>query len=59
MSEAEWIKDKRDIYKMLGLVTYRCSCCGNILVLNRESFLESIEEHKYCYNCGAKMEVEK
>lgn len=59
MSEGKWIKDTSEKYKSLGLVTYRCSCCRNIVVVTQESFLESISEYKYCFNCGAKMEVEE
>ena len=59
MSEGKWIKlnDKR--LNLLELLEYRCSCCGNIVVFKKFSPFESISEYKYCFNCGAKMGVEK
>lgn len=57
MDKAKWITDAK--VDKLGYVTYACSNCGNIIVVAKDSPFESIEEYKYCYNCGAKMGVEK
>ena len=59
MRKGKWIKNKDDKLKWLGLVSYRCSRCKNVVDFKEDSPFESISDHKYCYNCGAKMEVEK
>ena len=43
---AHWIKDK-------GYMLSRCSACQNTIPLGREY------KHKYCPNCGAKMDLEE
>lgn len=55
MSEGKWIKEKL----ICPYIGYRCSNCRNFVVINKVSPFEDISEYKYCFNCGAKMEVEK
>lgn len=57
MNEAKWIKCTK--FDKLGYAICACSHCGNIIVMEKDSPLESIEEYKYCFNCGAKMGVEQ
>lgn len=57
MDEGKWIKDTK--FKKLGYAMYACSHCGKIVVLGEDSPFEDISEYKYCFNCGAKMGVEK
>ena len=41
----EWIK--------IECHTYRCSQCGKTIITNSDY----IKEHKFCFGCGAKLEV--